>query len=478
MKNNSKEAYIEIWDSIESEVRALNRSKHRKRKSRKILFVVLSVLVFGGLWFTISNEKNETSALKNSTSHNELKAAINEKKAIINPEETCLTTTPTRIPTQIRPDSKMFSTNNIPSSVSASDTKNFRTNTIDLSKKIGSTSKTTVARKITPNSNILLNKTLNQGQQPSFYAFPKEHSIDLDSTKSSLVVKNSPPKNKPLNFINLKRLPTFPISYLEITASNLLTLKKIPLIPLAQPITVLIVEKKWSRPIIATSSGLSYVDKRLAMKEENLIDLLHYRKATERTLYATHYGLTYTLEHHSNFKLIGGINYTSITEAYNFSQTIVDTIFVDGLEKVITYLDGTTKEVYGKASIKRTTQTEYEYFHKYNLIELPLLLGYDKQWRSFKLGCQAGIITNISLQNSGKRVDIAGKKQAIDQLGYLSNIGLGYYAGVSLQKNISPNLIWSIAPSMRIYPDISNSTNLIQQKYKLYGLNVSLGYRL
>jgi len=94
------------------------------------------------------------------------------------------------------------------------------------------------------------------------------------------------------------------------------------------------------------------------------------------------------------------------------------------------------------------------------------------------MGWQAGVLTNISLGTKGKRLGIDGTKQEIEKLGYQSRIALGYYAGLSLQKNIFPNLAVSLEPAVRIYQDISSKENLISQKYKLYGLNVNLTFNL
>lgn len=451
LENNSTETYLEIWTAIEGEVKALNHAKRRKRKSRLVLFILLPFLVFGTLWFTDSNWDSKATALENIASPTKLKEVINPKKIIESQEDNFSKTIISNIPNQVHLSKKLTPVQN--------------------SKQVNKINQARNRKKV-------VNNLVKTNKKSNSFVTHKELHNQLNLPKKSVIKSANLLDKETFNTTILNKLPLLPITFLETKSNSLLPIKKMNLNNEFNPMVAPISEKKWIGNFISVSSGLSYVHRKLAVKEENLTDLIQYRNATERVLYATHYGLTYTLQHRSKIKFISGINFTSITEAYNLSQTKVDTIFVPGLEKIITYLDGTRKEVYGNASIKRTTQSTFEYFHKYSLIEVPLLLGFDKQWGDFKLGYQAGVLTNISLRNRGKRVDIAGAKQEISQLGYSSKIGLGFYAGLSLQKPILPNVTLSIIPSMRIYPDISKNSNLISQKYKLYGINVNLAYKL
>ena len=80
LENNSKEEYMEIWTSIEAEVKALNRSKRRKRKSRSVLFILLPLLGFGALWFTISNWDSKVATLQDTVSPTKINVGKNQNQ--------------------------------------------------------------------------------------------------------------------------------------------------------------------------------------------------------------------------------------------------------------------------------------------------------------------------------------------------------------------------------------------------------------
>ena len=450
-ENNTTEAYMEIWTSIEVEVKALNRSKRRKRKFRKFLLILMPILGFGALWFTISNWDSQPTIFEDIVPATELKKPTNQNKIIASQKETSSQVEITNTPRQ----------------------KN-------VSKKLISTLKNREVDKI--NRPINGKKTINSPTKIYEQASPvdpqnKDFTNPFNSSNESSIQSEGLTKNKDINTTTIEKITLLPLAYLDSKPRQLLPLKKINITDEINPIVTPIAEKKWTGNI-SISTGLSYADRQLQVKAGNLDDIIQYRTATERMLYATHFGLAYTLQHRSKIKFITGINFTTITEAYNLSQTTVDTLYVPGIEKIITYLDGTREEIYGNATIIRTTQSAFEFYHKYTLIEVPILVGFDKQYSHFSLGYQAGVLTNISLRNRGFRVDIEGTKQEIASLGYPPSIGLGFYASLSLQKPISRKLTVGISPSIRFYPDISSAENLIRQRYKLYGLNLNLAYKL
>ncbi len=444
--DNSKEEYLEIWNSIKPEVKALNRSIHRKKNSRKFLFLLLALLIVRSAWFILVPKDIKIQAFEDRQNQQEM-SNINCPTPIARDQHKEL------LPTVI--NSTTVIQNHFPNDSQMEKTE------IEDGISVTLKSSSTNSKESNHHSKLI---TKDQAKENQYNPTP-----DLNTRKIILKEKkNSSP-------ITLQRLPRLKAPLIEKIPSSL-NKDKLVLVKGLVPI-ILPKNSERRRDNLVVFGGLSYIQKKLANKDK-LVGLINYRNTTERTLYAQHFGIAITSHHRSNFTFSYGINYTSITEAFNASQTVIDTFLVDGIERILIQVDGSIKEIYGKASVQRTTINDYEYFHQYNLLELPFLVGYAKHWNSYQFGCQTGLLTNLTLSTKGKRLDIEGRKEPIERIGYEPTIGFGYYASLFLQKSISPNISLSIEPSLRIYPDISNEENYISQQYKLYGLNMNLIFKL
>ncbi len=224
--------------------------------------------------------------------------------------------------------------------------------------------------------------------------------------------------------------------------------------------------------------SLSFVEKKLAAKDSLSNSLLPLRNKTERELEAFQVGLGFTVLHRSGFGLSSGLNYTQINERFRFNQAIssIDTVY--GIKYLVVNLDNDTIPIYGDVPHEKKTTYQKEYYNKYRMFDIPVLLGYHHKGRNYSIGVQAGVFVNLSLSAQGQIMQSATEFTNIGTAGvFRSNIGMSYYLGLSAGRFINKNLEAYISPFMRHYPkDFAKESYGIRQRYNLYGVNMGMRY--
>jgi hypothetical protein len=113
------------------------------------------------------------------------------------------------------------------------------------------------------------------------------------------------------------------------------------------------------------------------------------------------------------------------------------------------------------------------------MYDIPLLIGYQQILGKWRIGGQVGVFANLSLktrgqilQNDSTSLDIGANQASI----FKSKVGLSYQLGLSLSRNILPNLELNFSPTLRYLPnDFTVREYGVSQKYFL--INARLGLR-
>lgn len=121
-------------------------------------------------------------------------------------------------------------------------------------------------------------------------------------------------------------------------------------------------------------------------------------------------------------------------------------------------------------------------YNKLSSIDIPILLGYEWSFNDWKIGLNAGPIINISSWQKGETLDTSfqpinfSKSKATI---FKKNMGLGLYGGLSIIKNIGANTSIFAEPYFRYNLfSITNSSSLINEKYKVAGVLLGVRYNL
>ena len=481
---------ISIWNAIEPEIDALNNSKRKKRRFFFWLLFLGMVISFGGVYWLVSFKNTPSkiisiTAQKNQTATNIPNNTSTNKQSDVQKEQTYSKGQP--IEENISPL--------IPEKEIKADFQR------DLYKKSANLSKTnnTLIEPINhPSTKKKTKKNNNHSTNPLIerqeITLVDEQTTTIkvgdfeDNTKSTnlgmrrldsfnkTIASTQTKKLKPI--LNLLKLPTLSFSSLSLQGVLRLGEQELPFAP-TQLNKKSIKRNRFSFSL-GLQSGASFVNRKLSGKSDIPNYLLQLRNNKEKPLEALHFGLQLSLRHSSGIELNSGLTKTIITERLLHTQSIVDTLFNQGVQDFIATGNGDSTRIIKIVSITQTTTINQKIYNTYRILEVPFFLGYRKEWNNWSMGLQAGVLANISLKTRGKLltdettlVDIQSRQNTI----FKTNIGLGYHIGLSFQRKLFSNMELSFSSFIRSYNDITRDDYNISQKYTLFGSNIGLTYR-
>ncbi len=120
--------------------------------------------------------------------------------------------------------------------------------------------------------------------------------------------------------------------------------------------------------------------------------------------------------------------------------------------------------------------------NRYRSIDIPLTLGYEFGNDNLRIGINAGVLFNVSSWYQGEMLDTAYQAVSISKASnslYKTNIGMGLYTSLSIQKRISENSYLFFEPYFRY--NLKNMTNDLSpytQRFQAGGLAIGLRFNL
>jgi len=233
---------------------------------------------------------------------------------------------------------------------------------------------------------------------------------------------------------------------------------------------------------IGIQGGLNFATRNLESLNSAANDYASLRNETESPKIGFQFGLKTGLKHKSGLTFSTGFNYTEIREQFKFQGSTFDEVFVEnGIIRYEIHINMDTIPIYGDFLQIQETIHNKDYENRYRLLEIPLLIGYQKDFDDWTLGVQAGIFANLSLQTSGMIFTPNSKFVILESEGedyFKSKIGMNYYFGGEVKYLINDNIGLALLPHFRVFPkSFTNWEHGISQKYTLIGLNLGLDFR-
>lgn len=228
---------------------------------------------------------------------------------------------------------------------------------------------------------------------------------------------------------------------------------------------------------IGLQGGASAAMCQLSTEDAGAQNLLELRQRTEQSLEVLQAGLRLGLVHRSGFGLASGLQWTRIAERMEFRDEVVNQDSVYGIMALAVNPFGDTTPIYGQVPHTTTTSINKRYYNYYQLIDLPLLAGYQQQVGKWWLGAEAGVYINLRLRSRGQilQPDYSGLDLAEAQPELFPNrIGLSYHLGLRASRELWPGVHLSLSPQWRYLPTLSVADNPIRQRYQLFGLQVGV----
>ncbi|MBI1225063.1 MAG: hypothetical protein GC192_07470 [Bacteroidetes bacterium] len=444
-----------IWAAIEPEVDAINR----KRKRRGFIwFLLVGVVLVGS---SVGYFYQKTPSKTNMILH---PVAVDDKNSISGNNEAG------KQPNNEKPSG-------LSTAIEGQSNNNFTS-------KLGSTPElTTTKNKAKSNHGTVA----NGGASTRFSSFKnKNESLKNVQTNLSPIVEEESPAIQPLlpytnnnnelggNLNLANTLLTLPFSPLENEMEK-------PYVNELLSLPTQVVKKRRKELSFAANlqGSLSFVQRKLELKDSLGLDLLPLRKKTERELEAFQVGLGIMLQHRSGLNLSTGLNYTQINERFQFNETILTVDSIYDVKYLIINLNDDTVAIYGDVPLEKKTTYQKEYYNKYRMLDVPVLLGYRHEGHDFAVGVQAGVFVNLNLATKGQFLKSSNETVNIDTAGiFKPNVGLSYYFGLTAGYLINENLEVYASPFVRHFAkDFTKDNYALKQRYNLYGVNIGLWYQ-
>ena len=223
--------------------------------------------------------------------------------------------------------------------------------------------------------------------------------------------------------------------------------------------------------------GPAYAHQTLQAKTSESLAHLRLRERSESAGVSYSGGFRLAASSNVGLSLRTGVMYTQINDRFTYdvgSRMDVSVIF--GPNGEIVGRDTTYSEAY-----QETTRNTLRF------VEVPLLLGYERQWGKLRVGVNAGAYLNVLFATEGAIYSPAteepinfGQQGDRDVLPIFERqVSAAWYAGMSLAYNLHSRYSLIAEPYFKTYPQaLSSSAYDLQQNYWMTGMQLGLRMRL
>lgn len=231
---------------------------------------------------------------------------------------------------------------------------------------------------------------------------------------------------------------------------------------------------------IAFTYGKAY--RSLSSHNSSSFDYLKTRENSETSLDAIRGSLDFMLQHNSGFYVKTGLQYEQITERFDAYIERDSVKTAPNQILALTYaMNGSSSTTTGNGEITTTHWLQKTKFNRYHSIDVPFLLGYNRQKSDKKMGwfVEGGASVNISFAAKGEIFDSNNELLILDENTDLfkSQTGISLLGAVGLTYQISDKFSLWASPDMRYrLSSISGAENVIDQRYFNLGLSVGVRY--
>jgi len=198
------------------------------------------------------------------------------------------------------------------------------------------------------------------------------------------------------------------------------------------------------------------------------------RKETQTVKSAFQFGLRYNKPIGAGFSINAGLQYNQINEQFRHTQgNIINyTYVVDA--------SGDTVQTI------QTISTRYKQItNRYRMIEVPLMLGYEKKYDRFSFRVNAGVMFNLSSWYKGEVLDhqlapvSISSSEPSNQYHFNHSLGLSYVGALGIYYAIRGNQQFFIEPHYQYRTKNTSREQLsLKQKDNLWGIRAGIKIRL
>ncbi len=234
---------------------------------------------------------------------------------------------------------------------------------------------------------------------------------------------------------------------------------------------------KRSRMSLNVYSGYSFLQRDLKNNLfPNEIDpLITARNNSESMLKATRLGAEFRYQLRSGLYAKLGIEYQNINEKFTWQSQRIDTVNIDDavVARYVSAQNDTTN-TYGARLGTKTTDQNWISYNNHRLFNIPVSLGYEINRGPWSFFAEGSFHFNALHNFSGEQLDESLSvnseiKYSRPKQNYSLSAGVGYQMTSHLNLYVQPHY-----QSLTISLPMGNAK--VDQKYKLYGLKLGVGY--
>ena len=223
--------------------------------------------------------------------------------------------------------------------------------------------------------------------------------------------------------------------------------------------------------------GPAYAHQTLKAKTSESLPHLRQRQSSESASVSFSGGFRLAASSNVGLGLRTGLMYTEINDRFTFNV---------GSRMDVSVIFGPNGEIIDRDTVY-TAGYEDTRRNKLRFVEIPLLLGYERQWGKFRVGVNAGAFLNLYFGANGAVYSPAtaepidfGQQGDRDVLPIFERQATAaWYAGVSLAYNLHSRYSIIAEPYFKTYPQaLSSGAYDLQQNYWLTGMQLGMRMRL
>lgn len=239
------------------------------------------------------------------------------------------------------------------------------------------------------------------------------------------------------------------------------------------------IKKRWGAPKLFVDAVISpdYANRTLALKTNDQTNYLQARSDSERFRYAYSAGLRASLVSRSGIALRTGLMYAQINERFDYENgTATDMV----IEEIIDngQLLGYDTTIVTGTRIKTT-------FNRFHLIDIPVILGYELEFRRWIFSVNGGAYFNLLFKKKGEILNQNLLPQRFDANNgntfqpFRKSVGMSYFGSFGLYYKAKENLQFVVEPHFRYYPtSFTNEGYDLKQNYWSAGVMMGVRYRI
>lgn len=223
------------------------------------------------------------------------------------------------------------------------------------------------------------------------------------------------------------------------------------------------------------STGTTTSLRDLHAREGEFIPYAASRAATESAQFSYNTELRLSIISPNGFAFRTGLNYTQLNDKFNY---------VNENEKkiIITNVYGSNGQIISQDTSIVTGTRRKITNNRFQLLDVPLILGYELNYKDVTFAFNAGMYLNLSYQQKGdflSPIDQEPTSFSSDEIdaypAYRHQIGMGWYGSIGMYYRMNARTHVYLEPSLRMYTQSGTIDEYpLKQNYALGSLNIGL----